>query len=56
MEFNQGYAQTRPVPLNNISKRLDVARFDFYAVRLHDSLIINILGENQVISYFLCMQ
>ena len=27
----------------------DVARFAFHAIRLHDSLIINILGENQVI-------
>ena len=27
-----------------------------HAIRLYDSLIINILGENQVISYFLCMQ
>ena len=28
----------------------DVARFAFHSSRLHNSLIINILGENQVIS------
>ena len=33
----------------------DVARFAFHAIRLYDSLIINIFGENQVIC-FLCMQ
>ena len=27
----------------------DVARFAFHAIRLHDSLIMNILVENQVI-------
>ena len=27
-----------------------VARFAFHTIRLHDSLIINILGKNQVIS------
>ena len=26
----------------------DVGRFDFHAIRLHDSLIINILGKNKV--------
>ena len=31
----------------------DVVRFPFQAVRLHDSLIIDILGENQVISLFI---
>ena len=30
----------------------NVARFAFHAIGLHDSLIINILGENQVISLF----
>ena len=30
----------------------DVVRFAFHAIRLHVSLIINILGENQLISYF----
>ena len=33
----------------------DVVRFAFHAVRLYDSLIINILGENQVISFFFFM-
>ena len=28
----------------------DVTMFAFHAVRLHDSLIINILGENQLMS------
>ena len=31
---------------------LDVAKFAFHAIRLHDSLIINILRENQVVSWF----
>ena len=26
----------------------DIPRFDFYAIRLHNSLIINILGKNKV--------
>ena len=26
----------------------DVSRFGFYAIRLHNSLIINILGENKI--------
>ena len=30
----------------------DVVRFAFHTVRLYDSLIINILGENEVISFF----
>ena len=30
----------------------DVARFAFHAIRLHDSLTINIFRENQLISYF----
>ena len=32
--------------------RLDDTRFAFHVIRLHDSLVINILGENQLISYF----
>ena len=28
----------------------DIARFVFHAIRLHDFLIINILGENQLMS------
>ena len=32
---------------------LDVVRFPFHAIRLHDSLIIDILGENQVIYFFI---
>ena len=29
---------------------LDVTRFAFHLIKLHDSLVINILGENQLIS------
>ena len=29
---------------------LDVTRFAFHVIRLHDSLVINILRENQLIS------
>ena len=30
--------------------RSNVTRFAFHTIRLHDSLIINILGENQLMS------
>ena len=29
---------------------LDIIRFALHVIRLHDSLVINILGENQLIS------
>ena len=31
---------------------LDATRFVFHVIRLHGSLVINILGEKQLISYF----
>ena len=31
---------------------LDVTRFAFHVITLHDSLVVNILGKNQLISYF----